>query len=136
MWKNLKNACQKAGIVLKKLTRKLKVQEDDISLKQQIKTQRIFFLILLIISTMYAIRFQNLYLEIWGYYQSSIDSDRQFLEQYHEITEMAQQISENNQKMFRLNQEMFESIQKILDIFGFVPEGMFLSPQEDQFEKN
>ena len=136
MWKNLKNACQKAGIVLNKLTRKLKVQEDDISLKQQIKTQRIFFLILLIVSTMYAIRFQNLYLEIWGYYQSSIDSDRQFLEQYHEITEMAQQISENNQKMFRLNQEMFESIQKILDIFGFVPEGMFLSPQEDQFEKN
>ena len=136
MWKNLKNARQKAGIVLKKLTRKLKVQEDDISLKQQIKKQRIFFLILLIISTMYAIRFQNLYLEIWGYYQSSIDSDRQFLEQYHEITEMAQQISENNQKMFRLNQEMFESIQKILDIFGFVPEGMFLSPQEDQFEKN
>lgn len=95
------------------MKRNSKLMDNDISLRSQIRTLRILLLGTIIMFTLYAIRFQNMYSEIWVNYQSSVELNRQILASVQETREIAQRISEYCQEVSRL-------VQWILALFEFV----------------
>lgn len=95
------------------MKRNSKLMDNDIPLRSQIRTLRILLLGTIIMFTLYAIRFQNMYSEIWVNYQSSIELNRQILDAVRETRKIAQQISGHCQEVSRL-------VQWILALFGFV----------------
>lgn len=95
------------------MKRNSKLMDNDIPLRSQIRTLRILLLGTIIMFTLYAIRFQNMYSEIWANYQSSVELNRQILASVQETREIAQRISEYYQGVSRL-------VQWILALFEFV----------------
>ena len=94
---------------------KRRVAENDYtSLQGQIRVQRAFLLAIILVFTMYAIRFQNLYLKIQEQYQSVVETSRYLQEQY-------QVMSENCQEILHLNQETSVLIQNVLYTFETWP---------------
>lgn len=102
------------------MKRNSKLMDNDIPLRSQIRTLRVLLLGTIIIFTLYAIRFQNMYSEIWVNYQSSVELNRQILDVVRETRKIAQQISEHCQEVIHLNQEVSGLVQWILELLEFV----------------